>query len=65
LAQCFEQKNPFFFLKNIKKRKSSSAKGQSASYYRLSGWISENVFLWDKIALEMKMARAGHLEKLT
>ena len=28
---------------------------------RLPGWLSESVLLWDKIGLEMKRVRAGHI----
>jgi hypothetical protein len=65
LAQRFEQKNPFFFIKIIKKEKALQLKVKGPVIICLPGWISENVFLGNKIGLEMKRARAGLLEKFT
>jgi hypothetical protein len=41
--------------------KSLSAKGQKAGKSRLPGWLSKSVLLWDKISIEMKRVRTGHI----
>ncbi len=42
-------------------KKSPSAKAKGLERSRLPGLMSESVLLWDKIGLEMKRVRAGHI----
>ncbi|GAH44921.1 unnamed protein product, partial [marine sediment metagenome] len=47
------------------KEKALQLKAKGLEIVRLPGWLSESVLLWDKIGLEMKRVRAGHLKKFT
>ena len=46
-------------------KKSPSAKAKGLVIIWLFEWLSQSVLLWDKISLEMKRVRTGHIEKLT
>jgi hypothetical protein len=51
------------FLKNnfIKNKKSLQQNVKGLEMVWLPGLVSESVLLWDKIGLEMKRVRAGHI----
>jgi len=48
-------------LYNILNKKALQQKAKGLEIVRLPGLVSESILLWDKIGLEMKRVRAGHI----